>query len=572
MELLIIFAFIAGVITILSPCILPILPVVLSGSLGGGKKRPLGIVAGFILSFTFFTLALTSIVKATGVSPDILRLIAVVVIFVFGLSLLLPITQILLEKLTSRLLAVSPKAQNKSGFMGGLLIGFSLGLIWAPCVGPILASVITLALTSSVSTAAVFITLAYSLGTAIPMLAIMQGGRQLLQKVPWLLNNSAQIQKGFGVVMMLTAAAIYFNLDRQFQTAILTAFPQYGAGLTSIENNSLVQTQLDNLRGGEQRKQVNGLQSREQGIVAPNFEGGGEWINSEPLTLESLKGKVVLVDFWTYSCINCIRTFPHLRGWYNTYKDDNFVIIGVHAPEFEFEKSKANVQKAVTDFKLEYPIVQDNDFTIWHKYKNRFWPAHYLIDAEGKIRYTHFGEGKYEETEAAIRILLQEAGQTVTDENSVVMDETPRNKVSPETYLGLSRLERFASTPSPTNVGKQTFKLNESIPTNSFGFGGSWTVDQDYSMAEKGSTLETQFKGKKVFLVITPATPEDVITVSIDGKPLSTGAGNDVENSQIKVTEPRLYELYNSPDNAQDRRLKLEFLTPGTQVFAFTFG
>ena len=234
MLLLMLFAFIAGVVTILSPCILPILPIVLSGSLAGGRKRPFGVVAGFIGSFTFFTLALTAIVKATGLSSDALRTVAVVVIFLFGLSLIIPQTQLFLEKLFTKLSGITPKNENRDGFFGGVLVGLSLGLIWAPCVGPILASVITLAVTSQVNFASVFITFAYALGSGLPMLAITLGGRQLLQRVPWLLNNTAKIQQVFGVLMMVVALGIYFNIDRQFQAYVLQKFPQYGAGLTSI--------------------------------------------------------------------------------------------------------------------------------------------------------------------------------------------------------------------------------------------------------------------------------------------------------------------------------------------------
>lgn len=244
MILLVAFSFLAGIVTILSPCILPILPIVLSGSLTGGKFRPFGIVTGFIISFTFFTLALSMLVRLTGISADFLRLFSMVIIAGFGLSLLLPKFQVLMERLFTGLSNLTPKQSENSGFKGGILLGLSLGLVWTPCVGPIIASVITLAASSSVTASAFFIIIAYSIGTSIPMLAIIYGGRQLLSKVPWLTNNTVKIQKAFGVLMILTALAIFFNLDRKFQTYILDKFPNYGTRLTSLEDNQTVRDQL----------------------------------------------------------------------------------------------------------------------------------------------------------------------------------------------------------------------------------------------------------------------------------------------------------------------------------------
>ncbi|MBU0612376.1 cytochrome c biogenesis CcdA family protein, partial [Patescibacteria group bacterium] len=248
MLLLLLFAFIGGVVTILSPCIMPILPIILSGSVGGGKKKPLGIVFGFILSFTFFTLFLTSIVNILGISADFLRNLSMIVILGFGISLLVPKFQVVLEKLFSKLANKTPKQGESTGFGGGIVIGLSLGLIWTPCVGPILASVISLAITGSVTGSAFFITIAYSLGTAIPMLIIMYGGRQLLQKVPGLLKNTGKIQKAFGVLMIITAIGIFFNADRSFQSYILKVFPNYGTGLTSLEDNDAIKDELEKLQ------------------------------------------------------------------------------------------------------------------------------------------------------------------------------------------------------------------------------------------------------------------------------------------------------------------------------------
>src|SRR3990172_3042262 len=299
MVLLLVFAFLAGVVTILSPCILPILPVVLSSSLTGGKKRPLGVVAGFIISFTFFTLFLSLIVKSLGIPADFLRSFSIIVIALFGIGLLLPNFQALLERLFTTFSRFSPKLNQNSGFSGGLLIGASVGLVWTPCVGPILASIISLAITGTVSGQAALITFFYSFGTAIPMLAIVFGGRNLLNKVPWLLRNTAKIQKVFVVLMILIALAIFFNFDRKFQTYILDKFPNYGAGLISFESNSFIKDELKNLRGdgitdedlpaGRQGMGKPAFELLDDGVNAPELIPGGEWFGSPPLTIKSLR-------------------------------------------------------------------------------------------------------------------------------------------------------------------------------------------------------------------------------------------------------------------------------------------
>ncbi|HLL60698.1 MAG TPA: cytochrome c biogenesis protein CcdA [Candidatus Nitrosocosmicus sp.] len=571
MFLLILFAFLAGIVTILSPCILPILPIVLSGSVSNDRKKPFGIVTGFVLSFTFFTLFLTTIVKATGISSDILRNVAVVVIILFGLSLIIPQAQLFMERMISKLSAISPKSQNKSGFSGGVLIGLSLGLIWAPCVGPILASVITLAATSQVNAAAFFITLAYSLGSAIPMFAIIYGGRNLLNRIPWLLKNTAQIQKVFGMIMIATAFMIFFNVDRKFQAFILEKFPQYGVGLTKFEDNNIVKNQIDKLRGSKSSVKISDELNNSKRAPNPNFDGYTKWINSEALTLDKLKGKVVLVDFWTYTCINCIRTMPYVTSWYEKYKDQGFVVIGVHTPEFEFEKKEENVLQAMKDFKINYPVVQDNDFNIWNSYDNKYWPAEYLIDANGNIRYTHFGEGEYDKTEKVIQQLLKEAGREADEELVNLEDETPRIRNTPETYLGLGRMERV--TNRITNTGVQNFSLDANPPSDHISFGGTWDIQLERSIAKTDSELTFNFNANEVFLVITPNSANDQIKVYLDNKLIDVNqAGVDVINGQIKIDKARLYKLVDLKGKKGEHILRLEFNTSGTSIFAFTFG
>lgn len=581
MIILVVFAFLAGVVTILSPCILPILPIVLSGSVTGGKKRPLGIITGFIASFTFFTLFLSAIVKATGISADLIRTVSVVIIAVFGASLLVPKIQVWMEQLFSGLANVASasqtnaKGKTRSDFIAGIFVGMSLGLLWTPCVGPILASIITLAATSTVTAGAVIITLAYSFGTAIPMFIITWGGRSLLNNHPWLLAHTGRIQKIFGVVMIVTAIAIYFSIDRKFQSYILDRFPQYGVGLTQFEDNDAVNNQLEKLQNepmdeSKRGKPMSDFLASDLG-KAPDFVQGGEWINSDALTMEGLRGKVVLVDFWTYTCINCIRTIPYLKDWHSKYNDKGLVIVGVHTPEFEFEKNIENVKKSVEDFGLEYPIMQDNNYATWRAYANRYWPAKYLVDKNGRIRYTHFGEGAYDETERVIQTLIAETGTDVTEEiNNPTYRITAR---TPELYLGYQRMSFLANDENLIPDRSVDFRPPSSLPLHYFSFEDTWIVGTERSMPVANAKLRLHFDASEVFLVMRPAGIEPGrVRVFLDGNIVTEGtAGEDVVNGIVTIDTDRLYKLIQIP-NPGEHLLLLEFLDGNTELYAFTFG
>ncbi len=576
MILLLGFAFIAGVVTILSPCILPVLPIILSGTIGGDKRKPLGIVTGFILSFTFFTLFLSAIVNATGISADALRAFSIVVILLFGVSLLVPQVQLFIEQLFSKLANSTPQQnQQTNSFWSGVVVGLSLGLLWTPCVGPILASVISLALTGSVTTTAFFITLAYSLGTAIPMLAITYGGRELLQKVPWLLKNTGSIQKAFGVLMIITAIGISLNADRKFQTFILERFPRYGTGLIAFEDNAVVKDQLNRLQRPSNSEDMNGKPSFEMTEdygMAPEIQSEGQWFNSDPLTMKQLRqdGKVVLIDFWTYTCINCIRTLPYLRSWHEKYADKGLVIIGVHAPEFEFEKDPENVAKALADFTLQYPVVQDNDFRTWRAYNNRYWPAKYLVDKNGRIRFFHFGEGEYDETEKKIQELLKESGAEVS--NKVDNPDYEVYSRTPELYLGYLRMEHLSSPEPVKRDSEAVYTDPVNIPQNTFSYSGTWNISKEKSMPSQNATLILQFESKEVFLVMNPKAQEPArMRIYLDGVVVTEGAGEDVTDGIVTIDTDRLYKLINLPKAGQ-HQLKLEFLDNKAELFAFTFG
>lgn len=580
MLILVLFAFLAGIVTILSPCILPILPIVLTSSLGGGKKRPIGIVIGFVLSFTILTLTLSAIVRATGLSADALRVVAVIVIAFFGLTMLIPNSQAAMEELFAKLSSFMPKSlASKSGLSGGLLIGLSLGVLWTPCVGPILASVIALAATSTVTATTVLIMLAYSVGTAIPMFLILIGGRKLLTKVPALQKNGARIQKIFGIIMILTAVAIALGLDRRFQTYVVTVFPQYGTGLTSIDAQPAVQSNLDSLKPSSQQTQTVKKPSPLQDFLTPDygpahdFTGGTTWLNSPALKLADLKGKVVLVDFWTYTCINCIRTLPYVTAWYDKYKDQGLVVIGVHTPEFEFEHNTNNVKNAIAQFKIHYPVVQDNDYNIWNAYSNQYWPAEYFIDAQGKIRKQHFGEGEYEENEKFIQQLLSEISPNVPSETLNMPEQTIAAK-SPESYLGYKRLQNFASIEDVTPNADATYTLPSSLPANGMAYGGIWNVGSEFAMPKTNAALEFSFNAGKVYLVMRPKTAgvSGKAKVLLDGVVINgESAGVDVKDGTITIDQDRLYTIVDLKKPGA-HILRLEFQDGNIEAYAFTFG
>jgi cytochrome c biogenesis protein CcdA/thiol-disulfide isomerase/thioredoxin len=557
MLILMSFAFIAGIVTVLSPCILPILPVVLAGSVDGGKARPLGVITGFIVSFTTFTLTLSTIVQALHINPDILRTAAASLIFIFGIILVIPFLKDRFMRFVSRLTARTTVSKStgtaKRGFWSGVVLGTSLGLVWTPCVGPIMVSVITLALSNNITAGSVMITLSYSLGTSLPFFLIMQGGSAILTRFPFFLKHTMGIQRTFGALMVVTSLVLFTGTDRIFQTWILGTFPRYGAGLASIDNRDVVRKELDS------RMPVRELSSDD-----PLALGSGVWINSGQLSLAELKGKVVLVDIWTYSCINCLRTIPYLQSWYNTYKDKGLVIVGVHSPEFAFERSESNLRKAVTDLGVTWPVVQDNDFRIWRYYNNRYWPAHYLYAKDGTLVESHYGEGGYAETEMKIQMLLGISAPVVSKN----IASAANSDISPETYLGYDRGERFASPERIVRDDVSFYSIPRDFAADYWALSGRWAIGKEYSESKAGSALSFSFHAGKVYLVINPVQGESKkLRVFMDGKSYTSG---EVRNGILTLDGNRLYQLYNSEKPVKGI-LRIEF-DGRVRIFAFTFG
>jgi thiol-disulfide isomerase/thioredoxin len=484
-----------------------------------------------------------------------------------------------LEALISRLISLfGQNSKEGSGFLAGFIAGLSLGIVWSPCAGPILAAIAALAATGKVTFSAILVTLAYVTGVGIPLFIIAYGGRQVITRTRFLSRYTGRIQQVFGVIMLLTAIAIYTNYDRLLETKLLNTFPQISSTLNGFENNSAVTGQLDILKGNGTSEAIpigNKNSYFNANKPAPDFAGVTTWLNTgAPLSIKELKGKVVLVDFWTYTCINCLRTLPHVTAWYNKYKDNGFVVVGVHTPEFQFEHKTNNVLDAIKMYNISYPVAQDNDYATWNNFNNEYWPAEYLIDAKGIIRRTHFGEGEYDQMETAIRELLKENGQTLSGVVNNLPDQTPGEELSPETYLGSGRMEYYYKE-GKLESGEKVFKLANEPDRDSFSFGGDWNIKDEYAIAVKNAELNYKFVAGKVFLVLRPGNTAAIqrVKIYLDGKVVdSTNAGDDVQNGEITVNSDRLYNLVNLRGKPGNHILLLQFETTGIEAFAFTFG
>lgn len=566
MYILLIFAFLAGLVTALSPCILPVLPLLLSAGIGPGRSRPYGIILGLTLSFTFFTLSLTALVHATGISPDFLRWLAIILISFFGLTMVFPqLEQWFSNKLTS-LSSIGQSVQSQaeqagSGFWSGFILGCALGLIWAPCAGPILAAISTLVATGSISIVTILTTFAYSLGTAVPMFLIMYGGNKITSSISSIAPYTELIRKIFGVLMVLGALAIAFHFDMVLQQIAIKYFP-----MVTIDDNALVKEELNKLRSESEK--ANKTLTPAVGNPAPEFVEISQWFNSPMLYIEKLKGNVVLVDFWTYSCINCVRTLPYLKDWYQKYKDKKFIIVGIHTPEFEFEKKAANVENAMKRFGITYPVGLDNQYATWQNYHNHYWPAHYLIDKDGIIQEIHFGEGHYLETENAIRKLLDLEPISETKQEPL-----PSAQQSPETYLGYARARNYTSEIGVKKDIATAYNYTKKLENDEIGLKGTWIITPEYiKSAGEDAQLDFNFIGNRVYLVMSTESSTKV-TILLDGKPLpATYYTKDMDtHGSIMINESRMYDILDLKGTNGRHTLTLK-IPENVSLFAFTFG
>jgi cytochrome c biogenesis protein CcdA/thiol-disulfide isomerase/thioredoxin len=588
MILLLVFAALAGAGTALSPCVLPVLPALLASGGVGGRRRPLGVVIGLSVTFTVVIVGVANVVDGVGLGSDPLRDIAVAVLLASGLALIVPGLADRLEARMSRIsaLGASGARDRGDGFRSGLLVGGALGFVYTPCAGPILAAVISV---SAASGRTVAVAVAYSLGSAVVLFALTLGGRKLFDRVR-AAGRGPALQRTLGIVMIVTAVAIVVGVDVDFDQYVAEHIPN--VNLTAgLEKSKAVESRLPQV-SGHTAKFVSGSKSataprnasqatlladaaKLQNLgAAPEFADTEDWFNTpgdQPLKLSGLRGKVVLIDFWTYTCINCIRTLPYLKAWDAAYRKDGLTIVGVETPEFAFEHEASNVKNAIEQFGLRYPVVQDNEMGTWNAYGNEYWPADYLIDAKGDVRYATAGEGDYSQTETAIRGLLAEAGANVGGMAHPTDVVTPSEVATPETYLGTNRAQGWRNGPK-SGLHDYGTSVPGNLALNEFDYSGTWSIAGQPATAVSGAGIDLEFEAKNVYLVLSSAGEKPrQIEVLLDGKPIPNKyAGADVHDGMLTVRNERLYSLVSLPGD-QRHRLSLR-LTSGVSGYAFTFG
>jgi cytochrome c biogenesis protein CcdA/thiol-disulfide isomerase/thioredoxin len=584
MLLLILFAFLAGAGTALSPCVLPVLPALLSTVGVGGRRRPVGVVLGLSVTFTATIVGIAKVVDGVGVGANLLRDLAVAVLLAAGVALLAPRFGDRLEAAISRLAVLGPRTRGE-GFLSGLLVGGALGFLYTPCAGPILAAVISV---SAASGRSVAVAIAYALGSAAVLFALLLGGKLIFDRIRGA-GRGPLLARTLGVVMLITAIAITLRLDVNFDQYVAQHIPEVNL-TASLERSGAVRARLPEITGRSSKfaaasaqlpSTANSTQANLLAIAhhlpnlggAPEFVDTEKWFNtpgSQPLTLASLRGRVVLIDFWTYTCINCIRTLPYLKAWNRAYRPDGLTIVGVHTPEFSFERDSGNVANAISQFGLRYPVVQDNEMGTWNAYGNQYWPADYLIDRSGNVRYTSFGEGDYQRVESVIRALLAEAGRKPGATSKPTGVITPSQQTTPETYLGTARAEGWIDPPLP---GPHLYPpAPAKLALGQFAYSGRWKISEQPATAISDAGIDVEFQAKHVYLVMSSANSRPrALTVLLDNRPVSRRlAGQDVHGASVTVTRQRLYTLISLP-RAERHRLSLR-LAPGVSGYAFTFG
>ncbi|WP_415773349.1 cytochrome c biogenesis protein DipZ [Pseudomonas sp. LB3P38] len=589
---LLVLAYLGGVLTIVSPCILPVLPFVFARTGQPFMKSGLPLLAGMALTF-----ALVASLAAVGGGWVVQvnqygRWLALLFVALFGLTLLLPQ---LAERLTRPLVAAGSRLSEAAGVDArprpgaSFLIGVATGLLWAPCAGPILGLLLTGAALQGASIATTLLLLAYAAGAATSLAVALLLGGKVFAAMKRSIGAGEWLRRGLGAAMLSGVAAIALGLD----TGIL-------ARISTASTGGIEQALVGRLAGkspsgsGAMMAQVpasgSAMKAADKAPGAlpiegnlPPLDGAVQWLNSPPLTAQALKGKVVLVDFWTYSCINCLRSLPYVKAWAEKYRDQGLVVIGVHAPEFAFERDVGNVTKAMKDLGINYPVAIDNDFKIWRAFNNQYWPAHYFADAQGRIRYHHFGEGEYAESERVIQQLLREAGAAKVADGLInasaegVQLAPDMNEVqSPETYIGYQRAEHFVPETSLVPDKVSAYSAPSQLALNDWSLDGQWNVGSERATSSApASRIVYRFHARDLHLVLGPGADGKPVRfkVLIDGKAPGDAHGTDVApDGSGSVTEQRLYQLVRQTGGVTDRTFSIEFLDPGVSAYAFTFG
>jgi cytochrome c biogenesis protein CcdA/thiol-disulfide isomerase/thioredoxin len=565
---LFLLAYLGGVLTILSPCILPVLPFVFARADRPFVKSGLPLLVGMALSFAAIaTLAAVGggwAVEANRVG----RAIALILFAGFALLLIFPS---LSDRAMQPLVRLGERLSGpgrKEGIGGSLLLGLATGLLWAPCAGPILGLILTGAALSGASANTVLLLLAYALGAATSLgLALLIGGK-VFAAMKKSLGAGQWVRRALGVLVLAAVVVIALGLDTKLLTKV-----------SSSQTNS-IETGLARALGMEDHMPSGGSASLNDQGPMPPFDGATGWLNSMPLDAKALKGKVVLVDFWTYSCINCIRTVPEIEALHKRYGKDGLVVVGVHTPEFAFERDPANIRKAIGDFGITYPVAIDSNYTIWRAFKNQYWPAHYLADANGRIRYHHFGEGGAGQTEAAIRKLLAEAGRNPGD--GMAQEQTrgasaaaSGEAATRETYVGFGRGANFASAGGFVHGKPTSYSVPASMALGQWAYGGQWTVELSRGrLNAAGGSVTMRFKARDLHLVLGSPDGKPIrFRVTLDGKAPGADHGMDIDAAgNGQVTDHRLYQLIRQKDGAAERTFTITFIDPGVEAYAFTFG
>jgi cytochrome c biogenesis protein CcdA/thiol-disulfide isomerase/thioredoxin len=594
---IVILVFLGGVLTILSPCILPVLPFVFARSEQKFLTNGLPMLAGMAITFAAIaTLAAVGGSWAVRVN-QYGRVFALVLLTLFAATLLSTRLADWLARpfvaLGNQLAQSTPGATPRFTLLNSLLLGIATGLLWAPCAGPILGLILTGAAISGPNARTTLLLFAYAAGAATSLAVALLAGGRVFAFLKRSLGTGEWIRRGLGVAVLLAVVAILFGWD----STVLTRLSLNGT-------NSLEQSLIDKINpqnpaapGGSMMAMSNSKADGHAMMMSaakpagslpvegdiPSFAGATLWLNSPPLTPESLKGKVVVVDFWTYSCINCLRALPYVESWYQKYKDHGLVVIGVHAPEFAFEKDPGNVRHAVADLKITYPVALDNDYVIWQAFNNQYWPAHYFIDATGRIRAHHFGEGNYDESEQIIRTLLTEAGQGALpppgmDQRAVGVQAPPdeAHDQSPETYVGYRRADNFASPGGFAQDQVHVYSAPAAMKLNQWALGGSWNVDPEKAvLGASGGKIEFRFYARDLHLVLGPGSDGKPVRfrVTLDGAAPAASHGADTDSSGAGVIDgQRLYQLIRQSGDVGEHVFSIQFLDPGVQAYSFTFG
>lgn len=565
MTTLVAIGFLGGLITGISPCILPVLPVIFFAGTPAGttapalssRLRPYLVIAGLVVSFSLVTLAGSALLSWMRLPQDTIRWVALAALVAIGLGLIFPQFEALLEKPFSRL----PQRQFGSG-KGGFGLGLTLGVLYVPCAGPVLAAIVVAGATGTIGVEIVALTLSFAVGAALPLLFFALAGRRISERVAAFRRRQRTIRLVAGVVTILLAVALVFNLPAALQRTI----PDYTAALQEqVGGGEQLREQLD--LGGlvnEQNAQLsnctNGAPELESCGPAPDIRNITAWLNTPggaPIALESLRGKVVLIDFWAYSCINCQRAIPHLVDWYDAYRDRGLEVIGVHTPEYAFEKVQANVVSGAEDLGITYPIAMDNAFSTWTNYRNRYWPAHYLIDKQGVVRHIKFGEGDYATTEKLIRQLLSDGDDAALPAATERPDGTPTTPTTPETYFSVGKVVNYGGT-GRYDEGTHTFEFPDQLAPDRFALRGPWALDYQGATAQSdGATIKLNYHARNVYLVVGGT---GTVRVTRDGVSTDLPVAGPPNMRQIVADDT---------DSAGSIEVSLD---EGLQAYSFTYG